>query len=229
MFRPFNSSLVLTAGAVILSAAPLIAAAKGPFVPKVSLSAAGNPIFGNPAAKTKVVEYMSYACGHCAQFHGGEYKALRDGRIKAGTASLEIRPIAHNMVGLAAAMAVQCGGPGRYYRNHALFLDKQGEWMGKIVKAPAATAATFETGDGPTRMKAIARFAGFYEMMAGRNVTEAQLNKCLSDPAAFDRVIKNTDMLAELKPNVPTPTFLINGKLAGGKGNTENLLPALGD
>lgn len=229
MMRPFNPILMLPAGAIILAAAPLIAATHVPFVPKVSLSAAGNPILGNPAAKTKVVEYMSYACGHCAHFHDSEYKSLRDGRIKAGTVSLEIRPIAHNMVGLAAAMAVQCGGPGRYYRNHALFLDKQGEWLGKIVKAPAAAAKTFETGDGPARMKAIARYAGFYEMMAERNVTEAQLNMCLSDSAAFDRVVKNTDSLAELIPSVPTPTFLVNGKLAGGTGKTPNLIPALGD
>ena len=227
--RPLNRSMALFAGAVILAAAPLIAATQAAFVPKVTLTAAGNALFGSPTAKTKVVEYMSYACGHCAHFHGAEFKTLRDGRIKAGTTSLEIRPIAHNTVGIAAAMAVQCGGPGRYYRNHALFLDKQSVWLGKIVKAPPATVKTFETGDGPTRMKAIARYAGFYEMMAGRNVTEAQLDKCLSDPAAFDRVIKNTDNLAKLIPTVPTPTFLINNKLAGGKGETPNLLPALGD
>ena len=229
MMRPFTRSLALFAGAVIIAAAPVIAATQAAFVPKVSLSAAGNAILGSPTAKTKVVEYMSYACGHCAHFHGAEYKTLRDGRMKAGTASLEIRPVAHNMAGIAAAMAVQCGGPGRYYRNHALFLDKQNVWLGKVVKAPPATAKTFETGDGPSRMKAIARYAGFYEMMAGRNVSEAQLNACLSDPAAFDRVIKNTDTLAALISTVPTPTFLVNGKLAGGTGNTADLLPALGD
>ena len=227
--RSLNRSLALLTGVVILAAAPVIAATQAAFVPKVTLTAAGNALFGNAAAKTKVVEYMSYACGHCAHFHGAEYKTLRDGRIKAGTASLEIRPIAHNMVGLAAAMAVQCGGPGRYYRNHTLFLDTQGVWLGKVVKAPPATVKTFEAGDGPSRMKAIARYAGFYEMMAGRNITEAQLNVCLSDPAAFDRVIKNTDTLGELRPSLPTPTFLINGKLAGGTGNTADLLPALGD
>ena len=223
-------------GAVSLAAAPVLAgkpaakpAAKAaPYAPKVTMTAAGNPILGDPAAPKKVVEYLSYACGHCAHFHDTEYKTLRDSHIATGKVSLEIRPIGHNIVGVAAAMAVGCSKPGYFYRTHALFLETQGTWLTKITGANAATMKTFETGDPVTRIKAVARYGGFYAMMAKRGTTEAQLNACFADPKGLERVLTNGEMLGKVTGSMPTPTFLVDGKLAGGSGATAALFPALG-
>lgn len=220
-------------GAMSLAAAPLIAgkpAAKptAPYVPKVTLTKAGNPVLGNPAAATKVVEYMSYACGHCAHFHGSEYKSVSTSYLATGKASLEIRPVAHNIVGIAAALAVGCSKPGYFYRTHALFLESQGTWMGKIANANAATMKSFDNGDIVSRVKAVARHAGFYEMMAGRGTTEAQLNVCLADPKGLSRLESNAKLLGAMRPGLNTPSFTIGGALVGGTGNTSALLPALG-
>ena len=233
MRNPFLPLTLLAAlGVVTLAAAPVVAgkpAAKpaAPYVPKVTMTAAGNPVLGNPAAPTKVVEYLSYACGHCAHFHGNDYKTLRDDYLATGKASLEIRPVAHNIVGIAAAVAVGCSKPGYFYRTHALFFETQGTWLTKIANANAATMKTFETGDMPTRLKAVARYGGFYAMMAGRGTSEAQLNACFADPKALARIDQNAAKLAKFQPGLPTPTFLINGKLAGGNGSEASVLPAL--
>jgi protein-disulfide isomerase len=233
--RKFFPTLITAAALTMVSmaAAPVLAgkpAAKvaAPYVPKVTLTAAGNAVLGDPAAPKKVVEYMSYACGHCAHFHGAEYKSLRDSHIATGKVSLEIRPIGHNIVGVAAAMAVGCSKPGYYYRTHALFLETQGTWLTKIGGANAATMKTFETGDPVTRIKAVARYGGFYAMMAKRGTNEAQLNACFADPAALNRVLTNGEMLGKVVPSKSTPSFLVNNRLAGGKGATAALLPALG-
>ena len=234
MRNAIGSLLIAAAlGTVTMAAAPVVAGkaaakAAAPFVPKVTLTTAGNPLLGNPAAPTKLVEYLSYTCGHCAHFHDSEYKSVRDSHLATGKASLELRPVAHNIVGIAAALSVGCSKPGYFYRTHALFMETQGTWLPKFTSANAATLKSFETGDVATRLKAVARHGGFYAMMAKRGTTEAQLNVCLADAKALDRILDNGDMLSKATGSMPTPTFLINGKLAGGNGATASLLPALG-
>ena len=232
--RKFGLTLIAAAalGAIGLAAAPVLAekplAKAVPYVPKVTLTATGNPVFGNPAAPTKIVEYLSYSCGHCAHFHKDEYKTVRDDYIATGKASLEIRPVMHDVVGYTAALTVSCSKPGYYYRTHALFMETQDVWLGKILAADAATMKTFQTGAPLSRVKAVARHAGFYTMMAKRGTSEAQLNACLADQKTSDRIMANGAALSQMRQGQPTPTFLINGKLAGGVGTMPALLPALG-
>ena len=227
--RPAYYIPSLAIGAAILATAPVLAAkpAAKAFVPQVTLSANGNAVLGNPAAKTKIVEYLSYTCSHCAHFHADGYGTLRDSYIAKGTHSLELRPVMHNVAGLAAALAVQCGGPGRTYRTHKLFMETQDVWLTKIVNAPAATAKTFETGAPLARIKAVARYAGFYDMMAGRKVTEAQLTVCLSDQVAVDRVLANTQLSAADPATSSTPAFLVNGKAVAGRDRVAGLFAVL--
>ncbi len=223
----FFAATAITSAALLATAPVVAESANAPYVPKVTLTKMGNPVLGDPAAPTKIVEYLSYACPTCAYFHTHDYRSLRDGRMVKGAASLEIRPIAHDIVGLTAAMAVGCSTPGRFYRTHALFLDTQSTWLTKVHNAPEAIMKTFGTGSAQTRVRAVARYAGFYTMMAERGTTEAQLNACFDNKAAFDRITQNAELLAKATNGQPTPTFLIDGALAGGTGRMEKLLPSL--
>ena len=39
----------------------------------VNLTADGFPVLGNPAARVKLVEFISYTCPHCADFNAEEF------------------------------------------------------------------------------------------------------------------------------------------------------------
>ena len=65
--RSVFAAVVLASTAVAINAQ-----SKPNWMLTFGLSNQGAHIVGNPAAPTKVVEYMSYTCGHCADFENNE-------------------------------------------------------------------------------------------------------------------------------------------------------------
>src|SRR5918993_6039985 len=70
---------------------------------------AGAHRIGNPEAKVKLVEYVSYTCPHCAQFTRDADDRLKLAYIMPGNLSLEVRHLIRDPVDLTAVMLVNCG------------------------------------------------------------------------------------------------------------------------
>ena len=99
------------AGLVLFTAvAACSAPAKPSWLLSFTVSENGSHIIGNPAAPTKIVEYMSYTCGHCADFENKDAPLLKSQYVATGKASFEIRNLVLNPVDLTAAMLARCGG-----------------------------------------------------------------------------------------------------------------------
>jgi protein-disulfide isomerase len=60
-----------------ISAGLLAAPAPNKWLSTVTVTAKGAHVLGNPAAPKKVVEYLSYTCGHCADFEANESPAFK--------------------------------------------------------------------------------------------------------------------------------------------------------
>lgn len=77
-----------------------------------SVDGDGNPVLGEPNAPVKVVEYSSFDCPHCGEFHATVVPALVD-RVRAGEVQFTFVPVYGTggyANGQGAARAAVCAG-----------------------------------------------------------------------------------------------------------------------
>ena len=171
----------------------------------------GAHIIGNPAAPTKVVEFASYTCPHCAQFEAIEAPQLKSQYVAQGQVSFEIRNLVRDGMDLTAAMAARCGGKGRFFANHRHLLATQSEWADGD-RLSEETVAKFDREDFLGFVQSAYTELGLDRIMAARGVTAAQAKICMADAAGMDQIFAMTDEAAALGIN-GTPTLLVNGQV----------------
>lgn len=201
-------------------AAPLIAkpapkAKPAPAKPlwdaKLTRSATGNHLFGNPAARVQLVEFISYTCGHCAHYAADSKLPLFTGPVRQGKVSVEIRPFFRNGIDVAATLLAQCGPDSRFSGNHHAILAAQSTWLKQPTNPDAK--ARWANPDFGLMMKYVAQDLGLYKLMLGRGYTPAQLDSCLANKVLGDKLADQTKDASERIGVQGTPSFMINGKL----------------
>lgn len=171
---------------------------------------------GNPEAKVKLVEFVSYTCPHCAEFTRESDDRIKLAYVMPGNVSLEVRHLIRDPVDLTAVMLANCGAASRFPQNHATFMLQQSKWIGPLGSATAAQRARWTSGDGPARRRAIASDFGFYKIMEGRGYRRADIDRCLSDEAAATRFAEQSQK-DWARPGIGgTPSFSINGVVMPG-------------
>lgn len=214
---------VLAAFAAIGAAAAL--AATPNWLTVVDTAGGGHKI-GNPAAKVKLTEFVSYTCGHCGQFAKEGTNAL-DLYVATGKVQVDIRHVVRDPVDLTAAMLANCGLAAKFPRNHAALILSQDKWLPVAGRATAGQKARWTSGPGAARRKAIANDVGFYPIMIGRGYDRPALDRCLSDEALATRLAEQSAADGE-KWNVRgTPTFAIDGVVLTGTSTWRLLQPQL--
>jgi protein-disulfide isomerase len=217
--------LAALAAAALLSLGAGKPAASAPhanWLTTVSVSPSGGHLLGNPAAKVKLVEYISYTCPHCAHFQKQSEVAMRLAYIQSGKVQVEVRHLIRDPIDMTVAMLTNCGAPSRFFGNHSLFLLNQDGWIGRAADASPAQRARWTTGDNASRFRAIAHDYGFYTMMEQRGYDRPTLDRCLADAAMARRIAAQTAQAN--KDGVPgTPGFLIDGVLLAGTYDWESL------
>jgi protein-disulfide isomerase len=155
--------------------------------------APGDFSLGSPDAPIKMVEYASYTCPHCADFHTNVFKTLKAEYIDTGKVHFTLREVYFDRYGLWAAMVARCGGEMRYFGIHDMLFDKQKEW-----------AASQDPLEVVNNLKAIGLAAG---------LDQATLDACMNDQAKAEALIKQfeTNMAADEVKG--TPTIFINGEM----------------
>lgn len=176
---------------------------------KLSLSPEGNHVIGNPAAKARLVEFMSYTCPHCAHFAEESRVALLPGLVRQGKVAIEIRPFFRNIVDVSASLLALCGPESKFAGNHHAILAAQPSWL---KNPPEGAQERWNTSDFGARMKAVAKDMGLYGLMTARGYNPAQLDQCLANRPLADKLAAQTNAAIEGGVN-GTPGFLINGKL----------------
>ncbi|MEG8038961.1 thioredoxin domain-containing protein [Sphingomonas sp. LR60] len=105
----------------LLAAVALTAAtAPRPWTAVATPVASGSYLIGNPKARVKLVEYVSYTCPHCAHFTQ-ESDATLGAMVRSGSTSVELRNQVHDGIDLAAATLARCSGAAAFPRVHAAF------------------------------------------------------------------------------------------------------------
>lgn len=175
---------------------------------KVTQTPEGAFVLGNPAAKTRLVEYVSYTCPHCAHFSNEARAELRSKYIATGGTAVEIRHAVRDPLDLAATLLARCGGPARFFADHDKLFATQEQWFEKGLQYWQANAEALQAAAERDRLKMVARGAGLPALLG---MSETQANACLSNEAREKPVLAMTEE-AWRKRSIPgTPYFLING------------------
>lgn len=186
------------------------AAAPGSWIAAIRTTPGGGHAMGNPDAEVKLVEYLSYTCPHCAEFHKESDGPLRLAYVMPGKVSVEVRHFVRDPVDMTAALLTNCGEPKSFFKNHAAFLSSQPQWIAKLGRASAATKQRWTSGPMAARFRAIASDLGFYKLMEPRGLGRPALDRCLADEAMARRLAAQTAAAEELGL-AGTPGFLLDG------------------
>lgn len=192
----------------------------------VAQTATGSHVLGNPAAKVRLTEYVSYTCPHCAQFETEADAPLRLSYIATGNLAIEVRHVIRDPVDLTAAMLTNCGPKEKFFLNHTAMMRSQSRWIEPMTRAGAAQQQRWRNPDLGTRNRAVASDFHFYEIMATRGYDRQTVDKCLTDRAMEARLVKQSqDALAAGVE--ATPSFALGGQLLAATHDWAMLRPQL--
>lgn len=218
-------TLTAIAGSVAVAAGAQAAANRN-WLQVVTATDGGHRI-GNPAAKVKLTEYISYTCPHCAAFAKSGEGALHLGYVGSGKVSVEVRHLIRDPIDLTAAVLANCVPPGKFLLTHQAFLQGQDRWIGPLVNSTAAQQARWRV-PGAAGRRAIASDFKFYDIMERRGYTRSQTDKCLADEALARRIATSADKDWKLPGIEGTPAFAIDGQVLTGTASWQSLEPQIG-
>lgn len=208
----------LTPVLALLAAAGLMGAAPAPdWTRRVTLTPAGSYVLGNPAAKVRLVEYLSYTCSHCAHFTKESAAPLRQTYIRSGKVAVELRHAVRDGLDLTAALLTHCGAPAGFFaRNEAVFANQDA----MFTRIEAWQAANPAPANMDAAVKAFAAGSGLSDLMVRQGVPLARQNQCLADSKLRATIVAQTKEAFETRKIQGTPTFLLDGQQFGGDWTT---------
>ena len=151
---------------------------------------------GDPDAPVKVIEYASFTCPHCADFHRDTFKDFRAQYIDTGRVHFTYREVYFDRYGLWASMIARCAGDERFFGVADLLYQQQSQWAREADAVAVADA-----------LKRIGAQAG---------LDQATLDACLTDAGQAEALVAWYQENAQRDGIRSTPSFLINGELHGG-------------
>lgn len=188
----WRRSLLILALAV---AAPLVATSSGGSSPAVAREAlapvtAADRSIGRADAPVMVIEYASFACHHCADWHRFVYPVFKARFIDTGQVRFVFRnlPTPPEEIALPGAALARCAAPGRFFEvASALMLGQE---------------AVLRGGD---------RENWYAPAVAVSGRTRAQLDACAATPATLAAIDRDVDS-AIAAGATTTPAFFVNGR-----------------
>lgn len=149
-------------------------------------------ILGEADAPITMIEYASFTCPHCADFHERVWDDLKADYIDTGKVKFVNREVYFDKYGLWAGLVARCGGEMRYFGIADMLFETQKEWIGNGQEA-----------DILANLKTIGKKAG---------MSEDQLDTCLNDNAMAQSMVAAYQQNATEDEITGTPTFIINGE-----------------
>lgn len=163
----------------------------------------GDHVLGKDDAPVTIVEYASFTCGHCANFHINTFPKLKEKYIDTGKVKLIFRPFPTQPaeLSIAAAMLAHCAGKDKYFAMTSALMETQRNWMSTQDPVPMLQKLSSQAG-----------------------IDEAKFKQCLTDQALAAE-IQRTGLRGFKTFGVEgTPTFFINGTIVvDGDTSIENL------
>ena len=209
------------------AALPKVAPPAGRTWSQVARATHDGVVIGNPAAPIKLIEFASPTCPHCAEFSTTGSAALTRDFVDSGRVSWEMRPFMLNAIDLVVASMINCGGPDRFFPLLENVYATQPAMIEGVQHADQAAAQAAMQRPAAERFPALAQALGLNSYFASRGLSEADINRCLADPAAVTRWQESTERNGREFEITGTPTFVINNQVATGVAGWDGVRSAL--
>ena len=142
-------------------------------------------------------------CSHCAAFHNGTYKQLKEKYIDTGRVRFTIREFPFDPLSMAGFMLARCQGADKRAAMIELLFAQQNVW----------------TGDKPLEgLTTLSRQAG---------MAADAFKACLDDKKAYEEIGRLRDRAQQKFGVSSTPTFFINGTVLQGNQSLEEFEKAM--
>lgn len=212
--------------AALLVPTALAAAAPRPWTAVATPAATGSYLIGNPKARVKLVEYVSYTCPHCAHLVAESGDTLKS-MVRSGSTSVEVRNQVHDKLDLVAATVARCAGPAAFPRVHEALFAQQQQWIERGVTWDQANSARMSSQPELAQLRALADGAGIADLARTAGAPPQRIAACFATDAALNRTLEVTRATAKVRG---TPAFEINGRYVEGVGwaQLEPMLRAAG-
>ena len=211
-------------GAISVTA---IAAPEANWLTTVAETEQGGFVMGNPDAPTKLIEYASYTCGHCANFEANEAPKIKSEKVASGEVSFEIRTLVRDVVDLTTAMLARCGGKDNFFADHEFFMANQANIGARTKMVTKPTIAKLQSKDFIGFMVSAYGEMKLGELMEQRGISDTKAKACLADKPVLARMLATSDAAGPTYNINATPSFVINGKYQPGAYDYATIEPLL--
>lgn len=187
-----RSLIAATMAALTFSALPALAQEAAPAEQMPEGKVLEDIALGQADAPVTIIEYASFTCSHCANFHAEGWPKLKAEYVDTGKVRFIQRDVYFDAVGLWAGIVARCGGDDKYYAVSDMLFDEQKTWLG--------------ASDGPGIAENLRKIGAKAGMMP------EQMDACWNDKQ------KVADLVATFQENATkdgvegTPTFIIAGE-----------------
>jgi protein-disulfide isomerase len=161
-------------------------------------------VLGDPNAPVTIIEYASFTCPHCKNFHEGTFKKLKQNYINTGKVKFILRDVYFDRYGLWAAMVARCDNSNRFYGIVDEIFRKQSEWTDGA-----------ENIDIANNLRKIGLAAG---------MDNEKISVCLNDGDMAQALVDVYQTNVERDQISSTPSFLINGEKMNKSSYSEFVL-----
>lgn len=147
---------------------------------------------GDEAAPITMIEYASFTCPHCANFHNGPLQDIKKDYIETGKVRLIHREVYFDRYALWTAMVARCVGPERYHPMIDLVYKSQDD--------------LYKSTDPDTvidNLRRLGRTAG---------LTDEAMESCMQDGEMAQAMVARYQQTADADGITATPSFVINGE-----------------
>lgn len=203
------------------------AAAQRDWTQAVARTPEGGFRMGNPNAPVKVIEYLSFACPHCAEFHHESGTALLQNYVRPGRVSIEYRNILINAADIPATVLARCAGGRAYFNMGHELLGSQAQWVGAMRSLTEAQRAQLRDQPPTVMAQRLAPMLGLNRIAARFGLTPAAQRACLSDMANFNQLETISSQANSQYGVTGTPTFVINGRVINDTNVWSGIEPLL--
>jgi protein-disulfide isomerase len=218
-----NNSSIASSGPAAAVAPP----AGTEWVTTVTATPEGGFLMGHPNAPIKLMEYGSVTCPTCQAFSIQGMEPLKEKYVSTGKVSYEFRSFLIHGPDVMATSLLQCGGPAPFFALLEASYTNLNDWQGKIIAAPQAELQRIQSLPVAAQNVELARLSGLDQFVVQRGVGSDAAQKCLTDPATPDRLVKQRDRGTNEFGVQGTPTFFINGTVVQNVSSWKDLEPML--
>jgi protein-disulfide isomerase len=171
----------------------------------------GEPFLGSPRARLVLIEYASFTCPHCAQFHREVLPGLKQRYIDRGLVRLIYRPMLTAPPELSGALqaTVDCAPATARFAVISAFMERQDEIF-----------ARFQAGGSLPVVAGISAAAG--------GPDQAGISACLARPGLVQPMLDSAEEARTRYGITATPGLVLNGRRIDAPATTGHTLASVG-